>query len=514
MATPFSLENQSTREEFLSGDFVEAQSLASAQLQDLLRDSGRGDEYRTNPTTPYVVGVGDTIDGATLLPTLTAAAGFNMTLGFGQIMGNLGLVPPTTLNVDDSSELVVRWDTQAVAFSTPDPVNPRIDIIYATPGTQQTDVESRNILLDPVARTIAPANVPKRLNPNATITYVAGTPGASPSAPTAPGTAVLLFEVFIPAAAASAANFLPARGVGRSLVYPMNTAHGILQGVRFTTDLPDETTTSANLFVGFTSSTGASKVVIDGEVLAFVNGDSFSAPLAMITQDAGGNNPFAGAAPATNDKPYYIYACGGRHLRQGRTGISGAGFFPIIFVESLVAPTEDGRPSAAITTPRGTTQAGALYVGVGWVVQNSTRRKSVSYAGDWVYARTSQMTSPAGQVLAAFNDTATRTAGAAITNHIVSSRPATSDRAIIGLTYANASPSLVNLGHVVGAFIMADISFIHVAGNTFLWQAQTYFEKGTTASMDIDSTVSHATASFQIFSRGYNMNVKRYTAGV
>ncbi len=81
------------------------------------------------------------------------------------------------------------------------------------------------------------------------------------------------------------------------------------------------------------------------------------------------NNPFGSSAGAS-DKPYYIFAVGGRHAPQGAFG-GGPGFgVPFALVESLTPPNMGtGKPTSAITTPRGTTTIdGAVYCGLGFVV--------------------------------------------------------------------------------------------------------------------------------------------------
>lgn len=512
MANPLSVVNEVAREEWLSTDFVTAQTLASAQAQDLLRDDGRSDDSRLSNTFPYTAsGSGSPINGASLASILFPSGGFGMDITPGEAFWDTGSLLPLSGGV--SSYLVTRWEAQTLSFAAPDPTNPRVDLVYASVSSESTNLESRNILLDPVARTVGPANVPKRVSPVATLVVVSGTAAAAPTAPALPGGSnIPIYEIFVPAAAASSANFLVAKQTPRRCTYPMSTAHGILQGVEFTSNFVDETTTSSALFVGYNPGDGASKVVIDGEVIAFDAGDSATGPLNMITQDAGGNNPFAAPAPATNDKPYYIYACGGRHLRQGRTGFSAGvqGYFPVCFVESLVAPTRDGRPSANITTPRGVTQAGALYVAIGFVVQNTTRRKGCAWTGDWVLPLTGSTVG-----LAAFNDNATRTfSNAAITTHTLAAKPAPSTEALINLTYTNSiAGSSILLGHSIATTVFTYIRFlVNAAPYSQLFSARIPMSGFTNVAVGIDPQA--ATASALIYASGYNMLVKRYCVSV
>ena len=63
---------------------------------------------------------------------------------------------------------------------------------------------SRNILLDPVTRSYEPQDVYKTSNPSAYVLGVAaGTAAVIPVPPTLPTNAIALFDVYVPALAAS-----------------------------------------------------------------------------------------------------------------------------------------------------------------------------------------------------------------------------------------------------------------------------------------------------------------------
>jgi hypothetical protein len=421
---PFSRTNWSTREEVLTSDLNRLQILEARDLLDVLGDEGRTDDSRdgSNPQN----GQGTRVDGSDRLPTLTSAAAFTMDLGFGQAFWNDGGVTDITSGAEDSQFKVVRWAAQNVPFTTPNAGLPRIDLVVATPALVLTDSASRNIIVDPVARAIAAQNVMKSANPLATIAVVAGTAAAQPVAPAVPAGALALFEVYVPAAAADSTTFKLSRRVQRRSVSVVGTYHGILRNcVPIWDDSVDETATASAIAIDG-AATNLSRVLIDGEVISFRGLDLASATIPGVVADAGANSPFAAAAPADNDKVYYLYLCGGRNLPQGSLDGS-ARFQPAVVVESLVAPNRDGRPSANITTPRGTTQAGALYIGVGYVVKNSTRRKACYVQGDWVYAMT-------GGPQASFNDSVERVAALHGTNrtaHALNTRPALATVALV-----------------------------------------------------------------------------------
>lgn len=521
MAQPFGLINESTREEFLSGDFVRAQKYASSQLQSLLRDDSRNDDGRvlaSGATDP--AGVGTPIQGCSILPDFVPQGVFDANITAGQCFKEDG-TGVTGLSNDDSTYQVVRWPDTVVTFATPDPANPRIDLVYVLVGSVLTDNQSRNILLDPVARTVAPASVPKKQNPQsgsggAAVLVVTGTPAASPVAPALPAGGVAIMEVLIPAAAANSTSFWPCRRIFRRAAYPVSSAHGILQGCLFESSLVDETAASSVLTVG-NPAESISRVIIDGEVITFSSGGT-GAP-AMIIQDAAGANPFAVAANANFDKPYYIYAVGGRHLPQAQRGFPFTAqptIWPVCFVESLVAPNRDGRPSAVITTPRGTTQNAALFVGIGFVAAGTTNRKPCSYDGDWVLARTGQQAGPNGATdrIAAFNDLAARaTAAAAVTNHTINTKPTPSTHARIGvLAVQTVGAVILAVGKPVGALVHAGV-VINVPQDLQGWGT---FEVDITSGSVSAGGVGggFATLATRIFAVAYNMTTKRYVAGV
>lgn len=357
---PFSREKINAREIALSSDENRSYQLWSRELQNVLA-LGSADP------------VGVPFSCALSALSLTFTAGFQMQLADGDAFFYFPTDP--SLTVDDSAFEVLRWRSVApLTFATPDATNARIDLVVAQPASVDADLVSRNILVDPSARTINSQSVFKTSNPTSIITVVTGTPAGSPVPPAVPAGKCALLEVLVPAAAPSAATFSPCPRLSRRAEFPWSRMSGILAGCRLVWDCSvDPSTTSSTLTINGPSNF----VVIDGELL------DASALFGMpVTQDPA-NNPFSVAAGAS-DKPYYIYLVGGRHAPQG-TQASGT-LLPVAAIESLTAPNNLGQPLSALTTPRGTTTvSGAVFIGIGFVVAGSTRRRACIMTSDLTY---------------------------------------------------------------------------------------------------------------------------------
>src|SRR5262249_16166832 len=143
------------------------------------------------------------ISGFLDVPTLAAAAGFTMDLGAGSGF----FYDVAGITSDDSAFKVIRWAAQTLTFGMPDPGMPRIDLVCADPNVATSNSLLRNILTNPVPRTVTPTNVFKNQDPSSAITVVPGTPGATPSPPSTPADQVVLFEVWVPAGVGSSASF-------------------------------------------------------------------------------------------------------------------------------------------------------------------------------------------------------------------------------------------------------------------------------------------------------------------
>src|SRR5580692_1078534 len=229
---PNSQEIFNAREELVSGDLMRAQTLISRDSQNTAAALSRSiDSNASNPTSAanLLAAVGTPISSLDLVPTIAAGSGFQMSVGAGS--GYLYDASFTSLTADDSPYLIARWNAATVTHANPDGTNPRIDIIYAVPTSVATDIASRNILLDPIARTVAAQSVNKTSNPLTALSVVTGTAAASPVVPVLPAHAIPLFYVYIPAAAASAANFAPCRATWRRAPYPFAGMSGVVSGM-------------------------------------------------------------------------------------------------------------------------------------------------------------------------------------------------------------------------------------------------------------------------------------------
>lgn len=507
MASPFSRVVFNAREELLTSDLNRTESLISRDLQDYIRDSGRG--VAAPGSSGLIFGdlnnIGGVIDGTCLPPTLASSGTFDVVVGAGQ-----GFLNDVGITGSDSSFQVLRWPQQTLTFTTPDATNPRFDLIIAAPGTQSTDLEARNILLDPVARTVGQQSVPTTQNPLSVLSIVTGTPGATPSPPAVPFGSVALFEVLVGAAALSSVSFRPVRRMWQRAEYPLCSSYGILSGCELVVGgTPDnETTTDAsapNLSLNLYN-----RAIIDGEILTWgpnlLNGGASIDSLA---------NPFSAAAPSTQDRPYYIYLCGGKNLPQFTTGSPAA---PVCLVESLTPPSGFGYPTAAINTPRGQTQRGALFVGVGFTTNSSTKRKAVFFEGDWVRPKTGALgltTTTTGADVAreaAFNDLTSITLATNATSVCnIHTKPALSTSMEVVVQFSNVADTLIVgiLGSGTGTTVYGGAQLITSSAAPM---AIGRFRAPTNATIGASGTADAGTATLRVCASAYNMGVLRYNA--
>jgi hypothetical protein len=356
-------------EQILSSDLNRIQRISSRELQNILQqlslDSAGIPISGLLTALPVFTGVPATFTG-----TVSPAAGF-----FQSAVG--------VTSTDDSLYQALRWhgplgptDPITAAFAAPDPGNPRIDLVTATPAQETVDAAVRNILTDPALRTVVPTAVFKTTNPRTTLAVVTGTPAASPVPPAVPVGAVAVMEVFVPAAAPDATTFRPTPRLWRMVANPSTKLNAVVEGCSLLWD-----TTADPSAAGCSISLGQgekSAILIDGELIEFVSNQD----VVFFTDTSA--NPYTGAAPATQNRTYFLYACGGRHLPQA----AGSPLrMPIVVVESLTPPNlGSGQPSAAITTPRGVTITGACYIGMGFVYKGTTNRAPAIMSGDRVHA--------------------------------------------------------------------------------------------------------------------------------
>jgi hypothetical protein len=355
MANPFKLVDFTAREEILAGDLVRMQKLGHKALQDELLNAG-------------IDSTGTFIASFSAVPTVAASGSFNETIGVGEAL----TFDASGVTADDSSLHVLQWPQQDLTFANPDPTNPRIDLIVALPAQVDGDVQSRNVLVDPVLRTVNPANVAKTNSPTATLSVVTGTPGATPAPPAVPAGKVAFFEVYVPAAAASSANFVVIPRLFRRAPYPFTGTNGVSPRLAESGIFRGCTISYSGTTPSVSSSNNV--VLIDGELIEFGSG-------ANVVNDSL-NDPTAVAAPGGNDKPFYFWLVGGRNLPSAG-GTSNVN--PVELIASLTAPdTVTGRPPTPLGASRGTTSS-ACYIGVGFIRKGTTTPQPVRYRGDVVW---------------------------------------------------------------------------------------------------------------------------------
>jgi hypothetical protein len=151
---------------------------------------------------------------------------------------------------------------------------------------------------------------------------------------------------------------------------------GVVSGMGIKWDLTnDASATSAAMIAK-----GFHRICLDGELMEFVA--NLDSTLGNNVATDSSHNPFGSAAPAGWHKPYYIYACGGRHLplpafnSADEASHNGSGLSPVTLVESTSPPVLSTRQASTTLTVNGLTvpPAATLYVGLGFVAANTTRR--------------------------------------------------------------------------------------------------------------------------------------------
>jgi hypothetical protein len=366
------------REQAVTGDLMRLQALASRDLQNILQGDSLSDQA-------LPLGQGVPISGMAHPPIWGTHVGtFNTSISLGSAFFEYD---PGGLTADQSSYQVVRWTGATVTHAAPHASMHRIDTIYATPAMVPTDSTSRNVIVDPVARTVGSQTVFKTNNPNATISLVTGTPAVPPLPPAVPAGSLPVMHVLVPAAATDSLAFSATLATGRRAAYPFSGLNTILQGLRLVWDQTvTYPTSTSDITAGDyapTSPGNLNKICIDGEVLEWRGTLTTSGAGGGIIQDTV-NNPF-GSAP-TNNTAYYIWAVGGHSFPYPSYNPLNGTFSPVTLVESLVPPlASGGRPFVALNTPMGATSS-AVLVGVGFVIGGTTNRMACVMSGDMVYA--------------------------------------------------------------------------------------------------------------------------------
>lgn len=365
--TTNSLVKFNSREQAVSSDVQRVGMLASREMQDRIKNESRRDDFVDPNGFGYNnLAVGDFFPRAESMGGMQAQTGYTCRVLAGRAhMGN------GSTNPDISDYSVVQWPDTTLSFAAPDPANTRIDLVYATPAMQDTDLQSRNILVDPVTRSTVPQNVYKTSNPEATIDVATGEPGSNVP-PSVPIGSMALWEVVVPANAANSDAFHFIRRVWRK-VELLSTFHGILQGC-----VPKWSMRAESAGAEITlPQTKIHRAVVDGEPMVW----SGATPLVCHVDLS--NPPIA---QSTYDVPCYLYLCGGRNSPCREFPSS-----PWQLIVSATPPGATGRAGSDLSYPAGLTirRSGSVYVGVAFIARNSGNKlKSCVIDGDWVYAMT------------------------------------------------------------------------------------------------------------------------------
>lgn len=317
-------------------------------LGDALGGGASSFDGGASPTTwnDMLTNVGTPISGLDVLPTFAAGSGFNVTIGAGSgyLNTSVGIGP------GESAYRTILWGSQSVTHATPHATLERIDAVTVTPAAFGT---------------------------NSTLAVVTGTAAATPLAPAAPSGSGVLFYVLIPPAAADATHFRATRGLWRRVGYPWSGMSGIISGAELSWDYTAAATTDAEIYFGapdLSGSMSVNRILIDGEPIEWV-GVAFNGSGVVSDSTA---NPFGTTASANFDRPYYVYAVGGRHNPMPAPIVGDTFVNPVTIVESTVVPNpRTGKPTGSLTVNGVTINPnGAVYIGLGFVVAGTTNRRA------------------------------------------------------------------------------------------------------------------------------------------
>ena len=493
--------NQSAREQILSSDLNRIGNLAGRELMDRAQArSVRADFYdpSTNTFEDFAavskVAQATPIAGLTIPPSLDGiAAQFNMNLGAGEAQ-----LPVTPSGPDFSGYELLRWPIQTITWpltGTPDATNPRICLIVATPADTLTDITSRNILLDPNLRTVAPQNVYKTSNPVATISVVVGTAAASPAIPAVPAGSLALFAVYVPPAVADSTSFYPVRMTWRQIEFPGTSQHGIVKGC-----------VPSLIDPNFNGIGGVNRIVIDGEML------TFACLQTLAIENDTSNTP--GPAPAGNDMPTYLYLCGGRNypiLRQTVHPGPGPGgnIVPCVLLESTVFPDALGFPTANLATAAGTIpRATCCYIGVRFRAAGALTNAPTIYDGDWIHA----ISRPAGATPCMFSIGFVEAAITGATGNCNIHPAVTSTMCDLSMCISDsAGAGQVVIYGLAGTVITNEMGFVTSpsagTGGILVARRPILGTGATHGTMSFNGGA--ATTTVRVYATGYNMNIPR-----
>lgn len=260
------------------------------------------------------------------------------------VLRGLGAAPGAGLTVDVSPGAIAVFDAGAGVDNSPyqlgelaattnvvlgaaDPVNPRVDIIYGTPSSTDTDSTIRNILTLP-SRVVTPTLVDKTRQPAMTLGVAAGTPAATildAQLGAVPAGSVPLWYVFVPASAVSltAAELADAR----AQFNPASVLDAHMRKFGFLLSRGPTTTSHVRIGSGEAYVNGAH--VRHDATSEFLASDIFEVPAGVLLQDT--------------EYPIYIV---GRGSGDPVGDTVAQDFIPVI--DPGNTPNEDGKPSVAM----------------------------------------------------------------------------------------------------------------------------------------------------------------------
>uniref|UniRef100_A0A6H1Z931 Uncharacterized protein n=1 Tax=viral metagenome TaxID=1070528 RepID=A0A6H1Z931_9ZZZZ len=321
-------------EQVLSTDLQRIGTLGSRELTELFRDIFKS---RGNVAQHGIVGQYPAIAGVVATWTATVS---------GPIAGFMSDLTAATGDVSDYKVLRVASASTTITFDIPDAAG-RIDLVVLNHNTVDSNVMVRNILTDPVARTVIPQNVAKDRDPVSTLSIVKGTAAASPQAPALAAGQMPLFAVYVPAAAVDAQDFSYSAASNVLTSSRSRGQEGMDSGGQIDTIRPVGAPFElggASPSAAIAGTSGWPAAWIDGDLVrSFVaaasvpENDALASPFATLPALNGGA-PIVGTA-AVFGKAAYLYAYGGRL-------VPAAG--DLRFVVSLTKPLPDGRPSSAL----------------------------------------------------------------------------------------------------------------------------------------------------------------------
>lgn len=368
------------REVVLASDLTRIGKLANKEIQEAEKvRSVRPDFYLPSSNTFDDLGIAvkspafAPISGVIMAPSIDPSpATYNVLLGAGEghVVGT-GTIPD-----DESDYQFLRWEAQTVVWPEagyPNPTNPRICLVVATPADVADELQSRNILVNIDTRETSPANVYKLSRPQATISVLVGTAAATPVPPACPAGSLALFEVIVPAGVSDSSDYNFVRRAWRRVEFPGTSQHGIVKGC-----VPS---LMSDTFIGIPA--GGHRIVIDGELLTWAHTKTLPCSF-----DSAGN---PGTAPGTYDLPCYLYLCGGRWSPSRSQGLDpapgpGGTWSPVLLVESTTAPDPFGYPTASlvvggVTFPR----AACCYIGLRFRAAGTGNNVPAIHDGDWFW---------------------------------------------------------------------------------------------------------------------------------